>query len=330
MRMPSRRRDGLRGDLLDADLVDQDVEGVEHVHLRRVREPRRGEHVVDALRVLLSPLHVPVDLGEDRVAGAAGGADVEAHLLGVGEVARRDRVGRQLVDGDVRRRPAAVPVLELAQADAEPLEDAPQRHVVGPAGGLEAAAGIVGVVHQRPPSSSARRTIARISRTRLIRSGSIPSLRRLSIARANRSSPRGEEGGGLRLEQVPDAEPELPVPPEPPDVPGEGLGHHVGRKVRREDVHARGDALQGVDVVRHADARGTADRAGVAGGADPDRAAAQDLLEEPRAEEGDDLPRRDVHRVGDRAGAGAAPALDAVAHPVAVGKRPRPGPSRPP
>ena len=86
-------------------------------------------------------------------------------------------------------------------------------------------------------------------------------------------------------------------------------------------MHARGDTLQCVDVVGHADARGAADRARVAGGADPDRAAAQDLLEEPRAEESDDLSRRDVHRVGDRAGAGAAPALDAVAHPVAVGKR---------
>ena len=67
-------------------------------------------------------------------------------------------------------------------------------------------------------------------------------------------------------------------------------------------VHHVGD----VDLAR------TLDRAGVAGGAQPDGQAVQHLVAEALAGHRDDPPRREVHVVAQRAGGAAGAALDAA------------------
>ena len=60
------------------------------------------------------------------------------------------------------------------------------------------------------------------------------------------------------------------------------------------------------------DLLGAFDRARIARRAEPGRVAVQDLAFEPPPDHPDDLPRRIVHVLAERAGPAAGPALDAA------------------
>src|SRR4030067_574831 len=118
--------------------------------------------------------------------------------------------------------------------------------------------------------------------------------------------------GGPRPEVVAQDQPQLVIPPATADLLGERLGQRVDREVPGEDPALDGDALEGVEERGDLDLRRAPERAVIAGGADPDRAAAQEFFDGARAEHGDHLPGRDVHRVADGTRSRAGSALDAV------------------
>src|SRR5581483_6191299 len=105
-------------------------------------------------------------LEQRAVTAVAGGDEIDrarrrGPLLGEREIAGGKGERLVLVNGRPRGRAAAVPVLELVQADPEPLEDGEERLLVRPADALARAPGIVRVAagaHEATAFSIARRS----------------------------------------------------------------------------------------------------------------------------------------------------------------------------
>jgi len=121
----------------------------------------------DAGPELRARFHRSLRLGQGEEATAARGHDVlPFRALGQGEVPGSKRHGGVRVHGEVGGRPAAVPVLDLHEAEPELLEHRQKGLLVGRAGAFQAAAGIVEVLaaHTAPsrafgPAFTARRTV---------------------------------------------------------------------------------------------------------------------------------------------------------------------------
>ncbi len=95
----------------------------------------------------------------------------------------------------------------------------------------------------------------------------------------------------------------------------------MDRKVGWIDLSVHRNSLQRIHGVGDLDSCGTSDRASITRCADPDRLAAQDVLQAASSEHRYRLSRRDVHKLRYRAGSRAGSALKALLDLVSIGKR---------
>ncbi len=164
-----------------ADVVDEDLEQMPHGDgARRVAHAVGGERLVDVGRQLLRLPDVGVRARQVDVTGAAGRHERVAAvllLLCEGEVAAHQGLRAQRADAHVLGGAAAVPVVELGQADVEDGQDRLDGVVVGTGGAVHRAARVVEVLpHQwAPPLVGVSKTL------RCLASSSSPARARMAL-----------------------------------------------------------------------------------------------------------------------------------------------------
>ena len=120
-----------RFNLLNSDVIDQDVEGMPHLDGAGVSQPRRLETVFQRLGNLRVFFDVVLCLVENQITSTARRHQVQLLLLRQGQVASCQGEGVHFINRHVRRRAAAVPVLQFLEFNIQCLEDRQERFFVG-------------------------------------------------------------------------------------------------------------------------------------------------------------------------------------------------------
>ena len=234
-----------------------------------------------------------------------------ALLLRQRQVAGRQHAGLGLVHRHVGGRAAAVPVIQLLQFDAQVLHHGQQRFLVGAAQPFQRTTGEVGVFHAQDPFlASVASSIRAMSPCCLI--FSVASEKPPGLQQVEPHPPVAHRREGVRLQEQLHDQQHLGDAAVLLDHLAELARQHRDREALRINPLVDGPLLELIHDVGDADLARAFHRAGVAGGAQPDGVALEDLVLEVAAGQRHDLARRVIHVDAQRANARAGAALDAA------------------